>query len=98
MKKKSKPILNKEGEIRELTCEDFRKFGPASEVLPAEVLANLPKRKRGERGAQKQPTKLALTVRYSPEVIEYFKSTGAGWQKRMDDALKTWIHDHPHAA
>ena len=32
-----------------------------------------------------------LSVRYSPEVIAYFKATGTGWQKRMDEALKEWI-------
>ncbi|MCB1796834.1 MAG: BrnA antitoxin family protein, partial [Candidatus Competibacteraceae bacterium] len=32
-----------------------------------------------------------LTVRYSPEVVAYFKATGKGWQARMDAALKEWI-------
>ncbi|HEY7817263.1 MAG TPA: BrnA antitoxin family protein, partial [Vicinamibacteria bacterium] len=32
-----------------------------------------------------------LSVRYSPEVVEYFKSTGEGWQTRMDEALKEWV-------
>lgn len=26
-----------------------------------------------------------------PDVIEYFKPTGEGWQVRMDDVLKDWI-------
>ena len=47
---------------------------------------------------KKTPTKIALTVRYSPEVIAYFKTTGIGWQKRMDEALKNWIKKHPKAA
>ena len=99
MKKKArKPIIDKDGEIRELTREDFRLFRPAEEVLPPEFIATFPKRKQGERGAQKTPTKVALTVRYSPEVIAYFKETGEGWQKRMDEALKNWIKKHPKAA
>lgn len=36
-------------------------------------------------------TKLLLSVRYSPEVIEYFKSTGAGWQSRMDGVLRAYV-------
>jgi uncharacterized protein (DUF4415 family) len=32
-----------------------------------------------------------LSLRYSPEVVEYFKSTGEGWQTRMDEALKQWV-------
>jgi uncharacterized protein (DUF4415 family) len=95
---KKKPLTNKEGEVRELTREDIRGMRPIHEVLPPESVANLPKRKRGERGAQKTPTKVALTVRYSPEVIEYFKDTGEGWQKRMDEVLKNWIKKHPKAA
>lgn len=95
---KRKPLTNKEGEVRELTREDIRAMRPIHEVLPPEFVANLPKRKQGERGAQKTPTKVALTVRYSPEVIAYFKATGEGWQKRMDEALKNWIKKHPKAA
>lgn len=40
------------------------------------------------------PTKKSTTIRYSPEVIEAFKSTGTGWQTRMDAALKDWLRKH----
>ncbi|XSG86638.1 MAG: BrnA antitoxin family protein [Methylohalobius sp. ZOD2] len=26
--------------------------------------------------------------------MEYFRSTGEGWQSRMDEALKEWIAEH----
>jgi uncharacterized protein (DUF4415 family) len=48
-------------------------------------------RRPGQRGAQVAPTKTLVSVRYSPEVIAYFKAGGAGWQTRMDDALKQWV-------
>jgi uncharacterized protein (DUF4415 family) len=38
--------------------------------------------------------KVLLSVRYSREVVEYFKSTGTGWQARMDAALKEWVKAH----
>ncbi|MSS75602.1 MAG: hypothetical protein EXR90_01550 [Methyloglobulus sp.] len=38
--------------------------------------------------------KVLLSVRYSPEVVEYFRSTGDGWQTKMDEALKEWVKDH----
>lgn len=38
--------------------------------------------------------KVLLSVRYSPEVIDYFRATGEGWQVRMDEALKEWIEAH----
>ena len=51
------------------------------------------KRKRGQRGPQQSPTKQLVSVRYSPEVLDYFKATGAGWQTRMDEALLEWVHE-----
>ena len=95
---KKKALTNKAGHVRELTRKDIREMRSAAEVLPAELLNALPKRKVGQRGRQKTPTKVAITLRYSPEVVEYFKETGRGWQIRMDDALKEWIKKHPHHA
>ena len=46
---------------------------------------------RRTRGPNKQPTKEQVAVRYSPEVLEYFRSTGAGWQTRMDEALREYV-------
>jgi uncharacterized protein (DUF4415 family) len=36
-------------------------------------------------------TKQLVSVRYSPEVIAYFKSTGEGWQTRMDGVLLNYV-------
>ena len=35
--------------------------------------------------------KVLLSVRYSPEVIAFFKSTGEGWQSRMDGVLRDYV-------
>lgn len=48
----------------------------------------------GQRGPQKRPTKVAVTVRYSPEVVEFFRATGEGWQTRMNDALQAYVKRH----
>jgi uncharacterized protein (DUF4415 family) len=45
-------------------------------------------RKPGKRGLQKKPTKKLVSLRLSPEVLSYFRSTGDGWQSRIDDALR----------
>lgn len=95
---KMKPLTNKEGEVRELTRKDIGSMKIADEALPIELLNSLPKRKVGQRGKQKRPKKITVTLRYSQEVVEYFKSTGDGWQTRMDEALKDWISNHTHAA
>jgi len=49
------------------------------------------------RGAQKSPTKVALSVRLPRQVIDYFKSEGIGWQTKMGNALLAWIKSHPHS-
>jgi uncharacterized protein (DUF4415 family) len=49
------------------------------------------------RGPQKAPTKIATTIRLSPDVMAAFKATGAGWQTRIDDALKDWLKTHSPA-
>ena len=49
------------------------------------------KRKPGQRGPQVAPTKQLVSVRYSPEVLAFFRASGTGWQSRMDDALKQWV-------
>ena len=35
--------------------------------------------------------KVSTTIRLSPDVIEYFKAGGRGWQTRIDEALRDWI-------
>jgi uncharacterized protein (DUF4415 family) len=64
----------------ELTKADFAKARPFGDVFPG--LA------RKGRGPSKSPTKKQVSLRISPEVIEYFKSTGAGWQSRIDETLR----------
>ena len=45
-------------------------------------------------GTIKEDAKQAVTVRYSPDVLAAFRATGAGWQTRMNDALKDWLNTH----
>jgi uncharacterized protein (DUF4415 family) len=68
----------------EWTKKDFAKARPPAEVLPPELLAQF----KGTRGQQKAPTKIAVSIRLSPEVVKHFKSKGPGWQSRIDDALR----------
>jgi uncharacterized protein (DUF4415 family) len=47
------------------------------------------------RGRPKaEQTKLSLTVRYDADIIAAFKATGAGWQSRMNAALREWLKTH----
>jgi uncharacterized protein (DUF4415 family) len=43
-------------------------------------------------GRPRSPNKkLLLSIRYSPQVVKYFRSTGPGWQTRMDGVLRRYV-------
>lgn len=67
----------------ELTKANFAKARPFSEVFP-DLSASI----RKGRGPNKAPTKKLVSLRLSPEVVEHFKSTGPGWQSRIDETLR----------
>ena len=47
------------------------------------------------RGRPKSDNKkLLLSVRYSAEVVEFFRATGEGWQARMDGVLRQYVKQH----
>lgn len=81
-----KPLTDEEGEVREITDEDFRHFKRFDE-LPAGVQAKL----RAVRGRQKAPTKEQISIRLSRDVLGRFRATGTGWQTRVDEALREWL-------
>lgn len=87
------------GKDRALTPSEEQKMARAIVVngggYSAVRAALAKKRERGERGPQVAPTKQLVSVRYSPEVLQYFKATGAGWQTRMNEALLEWVHKQP---
>jgi uncharacterized protein (DUF4415 family) len=70
------------------TAADFAKAtrfeGLKAKDLTPEILASIPR----ARGPQKAPTKVAVSIRLSPEVIAHFKAKGPGWQSRIDAALR----------
>jgi uncharacterized protein (DUF4415 family) len=69
----------------------------AQPLTPTQLKAMVPlKALRGRPKSEK--TKQLVSVRYSREVIEYFKSTGDGWQSRMNDVLLKYVAQHTHRA
>ncbi|HDZ6747612.1 TPA: BrnA antitoxin family protein [Mannheimia haemolytica] len=95
------PLLDNDGEVRELTSEDFALARPLVEVMPpdfVEMVLNHQSQQealgliKAGRGKQKAPTKQAITIRLSAEVVEAFKATGKGWQSRINEALLKHVH------
>ncbi|WP_410686094.1 BrnA antitoxin family protein [Avibacterium paragallinarum] len=73
-----------------LTDEELAQFRPVAEVMPAaftKMVFEHTEAIKKSRGKQKAPTKQAVSLRLSPEVITAFKATGKGWQSRINDTL-----------
>ena len=62
----------------------------AQPLTPKQLKSMLPMRALRGRPKLANPKQL-VSVRYSAEVIEYFKSTGEGWQSRMDGVLRQYV-------
>ena len=76
----------------EWTAEDFAKAKPASEVLSPEMYtALIAKRPRGRPKADE--TKVFTAIRLDADLLDAFKSTGKGWQTRMNEALRHYLID-----
>lgn len=67
-----------------LTKRMLQGMRPCRETMPPEVFAKLTK----GRGPQKAPTKEQVSLRVDRDVLDYFRSTGKGWQSRVNAALR----------
>jgi len=47
--------------------------------------------RRGRGRPKSAHRKVLVSIRYSPEVINYFRQTGEGWQARMDAVLREYV-------
>lgn len=92
-------MTNAEGEVRELSEKDFKQMRPAAEVFTelfgSERAAEMLKPKGGR--PRKVSPKIFTGIRLDADVLEAFRSTGKGWQTRMNDALKDWLKNHTPA-
>lgn len=82
----------------EWTADDFAKARPISEF--PELAAAFDRAKRGRPvGSTKADAKVQVTLRIDSDVIAAFKSSGPGWQSRMNAALRDAVSkDRPAAA
>ncbi|MGH8738351.1 MAG: BrnA antitoxin family protein [Burkholderiales bacterium] len=90
--------------VRIPTLEQDRRITAAAKsdpdappLTPGQMKAMVPMRAlRGRPKSERK--KLLVSVRYSPEVVAYFKSTGEGWQSRMDGVLRKYVERHSRGA
>jgi uncharacterized protein (DUF4415 family) len=50
---------------------------------------------RGAGRPKKEKPKVSTTIRLDADIVKTFKKTGAGWQTRMNNALREWVATHP---
>ena len=71
----------------EWTASDWKQAVRLS-ALPETLQQKL---KQHIRGPQKSPTKVAISIRLSRDVVDELRESGPGWQSRVDDALRLWL-------
>ncbi len=76
-----------------LSDAELAAMRPASEVLPHVVAAF-----RRTRGPGRKPRKQQITLRLDPDIIAFFRSTGRGWQTRINDILRAHVRRHTEDA
>ena len=69
----------------EWTGEDFARARPAAEVVPKIVAAHAQRR---VRGPQREPTKVAISLRLDRDVLDNLRASGPGWQSRANELLR----------
>jgi uncharacterized protein (DUF4415 family) len=78
-----------DSENPELTREEITRAIPSDQFFTASELAALTARYPGQRGPQKSPTKERVTLRIDRATLAAFRSSGPGWQKRIDEILRS---------
>ncbi|PIT82871.1 BrnA antitoxin family protein [Limnohabitans sp. 15K] len=74
---------------------DFARARPASEVLPELFGTQIAQTMLKPRGRPRsEVVKERITIRFDADVLEAFRSTGKGWQTRMNDAMREWVRAH----
>ena len=75
--------IARDPDASEMTDEMWARMRPAVEVAPEIVAAY-----RRRRGPQNTPTKQLVSIRLDRDVVTHFRKRGAGWQQRVNAALR----------
>ncbi len=86
------PASRPDEENPEWAREDIRNARPALEVIAEERGPEVAGFLRRGRGRPAKPDrKVNQTLRLDPDVLEYFKAQGPGWQARINAALRGFM-------
>jgi uncharacterized protein (DUF4415 family) len=76
-----------DAENPEWTDDDFARAKPASDVHGSEIASSLV-RKGGRPPKPVAERKRQVTLRFAPELLEALRSSGPGWQTRVEQVLR----------
>jgi uncharacterized protein (DUF4415 family) len=86
MRPRMRPLTDEEGEVRELTEEDFKSMRPIAEVDPGMLKAVAEWRRKGGRPKSEAP-KVHIGFRLAANLVASIKATGKGYNARVKKAL-----------
>jgi uncharacterized protein (DUF4415 family) len=87
MPKRRPPLTDEEGEVRELTREDFRGMRPVREAMPELIEAMAEFRRKLGRPKAEAP-KVHIGFRLASDVVASIKASGRGYNARVEQALR----------
>ena len=68
-----------------LTEQEMKQARPFKDAFP-EIAEKMERAIRGRPKAEQ--TKMPVTIRLDPDIVDHYKATGKGWQSRMNDDLR----------
>jgi uncharacterized protein (DUF4415 family) len=87
MPKRRPPLTDEDGEVRELTREDFRGMRPVREAMPELIEAMAEFRRKLGRPKAEAP-KIHIGFRLASDVVASIKASGPGYNARVEQALR----------
>ena len=80
----------------EWTDADSSRALPAREFFSPKVFDELCSLR--QRGDKTKPLKVPTTIRFDADILAALKSSGKGWQTRVNDAIREWLKTHSPAS
>lgn len=92
------PTLEEDAEINRGIAADPDTYEPSNAEFKtlrpfSEVMAERQLQRKGRTPQESDQEEVVIA--YDADVLEAFRATGEGWPARMNDALRTYLKEHP---
>ena len=88
------PFTDENGEVRELTAEDFSDARPIAEQYPQLAKAMKAMRTQGRRPRVETP-KIHVGFRWAPDLVASIKAGNQGYNARIEQIVRQAFQDGP---